>query len=470
MVNLSIDSISATDSIDAVIINSSLFDEPFENTTYHFEKSEDCFTVRVPVETTKSIVGLIVKWNNEFLALGLLELKQDKPLNIKGRYDSAGIIHFVKSDNTGVNDFDLKPTVENKGIIISEALTRFASYHMGDSDEEPEFEESDYDSWEKVSAKYDSLYQVQKDYALNGCTLPDVAAKWVDNCMKYFFAANWRMPYKERAEKTFGINIEIADPPAEYFTFLNDIDYSAVFLDHSQVFGPNLLLKKILDRFGIEKNIGEKPISEWQDDVRSKISPAISNPTPILLDLLAAAAYISQIEEDNTPLTQSQASNIEHGFDKGVTEMIMNHNEKLITVRGMSHQLINFEEDRFSLIELLDNKCKDNAVVVDLWNTWCMPCLSAMREIDNISINYGSVRRVYISDWSSPLDNWTRHAQRIGGIQVRISPDDMQALFEKYDLKGFPSYIFFDKNHKLVHLHTGFQGVDEYLRMVKELQ
>ena len=35
-------------------------------------------------------------------------------------------------------------------------------------------------------------------------------------------------------------------------------------------------------------------------------------------------------------------------------------------------------------------------------------------------------------------------------------------MLDKYSLEGFPSYLFFDRDHKLVHSQTAFPGLDRY--------
>ena len=53
--------------------------------------------------------------------------------------------------------------------------------------------------------------------------------------------------------------------------------------------------------------------------------------------------------------------------------------------------------------------------------------------------------------------------------QVRINEESKNALMDKYSLDGFPSYLFFDKGHKLIHAQTAFPGLDRYRVLLDQI-
>lgn len=57
----------------------------------------------------------------------------------------------------------------------------------------------------------------------------------------------------------------------------------------------------------------------------------------------------------------------------------------------------------------------------------------------------------------------------IHGINVRINAESVQKLMETNGLTGFPSYIFFDRNHKLVYAGTTYPGSDKYENLIKAI-
>ena len=76
---------------------------------------------------------------------------------------------------------------------------------------------------------------------------------------------------------------------------------------------------------------------------------------------------------------------------------------------------------------------------------------------------------LYVSDESSKYNEWKKRAAKIGGEQVRISQDTSTALLENFGLTGFPSYLFFDRDHTLVHAQTSFPGVSRYSELIDKI-
>ena len=328
-ISISFDKSIATDSIDVTAITSSIFNDPFEEDIIHFTKKDNnTFTCQVPLETQTSLIGISVDTPDRRLSIGLVEIHPDIPLVMEAYFDSDGLLMYSKSDHNGFNRFDMAPTENNKIIIVSDMLMRFASYHLGLSESEPQITSSDYNSWETVSQKLDSLYDTQISYAINGREIPAEAEKLLENNFKYFFAANWRMHYKERAEKTFNIPPPIDNPPVEYYTFLNDIDFSDALLNHTPIFGPYFLLKKMLQKLELGEPIGDTSIQEWQHSLKRNLKPIIPEPTQLLLDMLSATSYIMQLKDNNTPLSPIQIENLNSDFDKNLRAIILSRSRR----------------------------------------------------------------------------------------------------------------------------------------------
>lgn len=458
------------DSLEIIAISSSLFDEPFENTEHIFIRNGKYFNCQIPLETKRNLIGLIVGTPKQRFSVGIVELNPNTTLSMEGHFDSDGMLKYNKSNALGFNSYALTPTEDNKSLVVSDILMRFTSYRLGSSDLEPTITSNDYKSWEIINNKFDSLYVAQLDYALNGREIPSAASGWLENNLKYFFDANWRMNYKERAKRNFNILDDIDPAPLEYYSFLNDIDFTSTFLDHSTVFGPYFLLKKILQQPILAKPIEEMPVKEWQDSIKNNLKPIISNPTSIFLDLMAASSFIMQINDQNKPLSPNQIQNITEFFDNNLSSIILARNNKLKKQLNKESDILDLSNSNFSLMDFIDTNYQGYSIIVDLWNTWCSPCLNAFKQIETIMNLPDNVILLYISDTSSPLEQWRTLSARIGGVQIRISQSDMESLNNLYELNSFPSYIVFNKKHKLLHKQIGFPGrivFNEWLDQIK---
>lgn len=459
------------DSLEASIITLSLFDRPFESMTVKMNRIGNSFALSVPLYTNEAIAGIEIESPEQRFAVGMIEISQNSPLIIDGYFDPNGVLILSKSNDTDVNKYELGPTPENKSIDIANIIYRFVSYRIGLDEREPSIQSDDYNDWKSVKVKLDSLYEVQLEYALNGRTIPEAVNDWLINSLKYFYAANWRFNYKERAERTFNVKGVVDAPPLEYYAFLNDIDFSSI-LNHSTIFGPYYLLDKMITQLPIEiKPIGETPVDTWEKEIKDKLTAIMPDPEPILMDLLAMTSYLQQIKEYNRPLNNIQINNIKDGFNADISSIILDINSSMISDLDPNTIIADYIGKQFSLDEFL-KEYPGTPVIVDLWNTWCAPCIEAhkkMKSVFNAGSGSDGILRLYICDESSPLNEWERLAPHIGGVQIRLSSKDMERILTRFELTAFPSYLFFNNKHELVNKQTGFSDIDQFTKIVDQL-
>lgn len=458
-----IDSIIPED-LQITAITSSIFDEPFENTEHKFIQNRNIFSCRVPLETKDNFIGLIVGTPEQKYSIGFVEIKPGMTLKMKGSFDSDGTLRYKKSDYSGFNLLPLDSSEDNKSLTVIDIITRFTSYHLGLSEKEPQITADDYKSWNDFNEKMDSLYSVQLNYALNGRSIPEAASGWLENNLRYFFDANWRMNYRERASRTFNITEAIDTFPMEYYSFLDKIDFSNSFLNHSIYFGPYYLLRKILMIPNLLNAIGDQSIEEWQSEAKINLSTIINNPPDLLLDLLSTTSYIMQLNDNNQFLSPQQIINIKTNLNKDLGEFVLERNALLHKQLNKKTEIFDLNSSCFLLKEFIDEHYPGYPIVVDLWNTWCGPCLKAHKETENIISETTDTIFLYISDTSSTFEDWNNLARQIGGIQVRISQNNMEQLCHIYSLNGFPSYIIFNKKHDIIYKQTGYPGLSEYIK------
>lgn len=462
------DNCAIPDSLDIAIIYPSLFDHPFETNTSIPDKNGDTYTAVIPLETKEALGGLIVGKGEERYSVGYIELDQDKPLHIIGRFMPDGKVIYTFSDTHGLNAYSHAPDNTNITPLVSASMMRFSSYREGDTDDEPTFSPTDKGRWDVISSKLDTMFLVQRDYALGGHVMPEATKPWLENNLKYWFAGNWRLPYKNRASRTFGWGDDISIPGDEYFSFLNDIDYSSELLNHTTVFGPYHFLTKILENYPGLTPIGESPVKEWQDETSRKLATAIPQPSPLLLELLAATSYVMQYD-DGTILTPTQTANIKAGFSPDMSEILLRRNDAL---KQRLLRTVSVADLFFDLKNYIDSAYQGHPVVVDLWNTWCSPCLSAHKSTDKIitSPEYADIVFLYIADESSPEEEWRKYAPTIGGKQIRISRSSSEKLIKEYGVEGYPTYLIFNREHVPVTKTTGFPGIKEYTGLLDSIK
>lgn len=120
------------------------------------------------------------------------------------------------------------------------------------------------------------------------------------------------------------------------------------------------------------------------------------------------------------------------------------------------------------ILDAIVSKYKGKAVFIDFWATWCGPCKSAMKKIKEIKSLMAdkNVVSVYITDTTSQEGQWNEMLLQIGGTHYRLDKKQFEALKAKYNFKGIPTYIIFDKSGNKLFQSTGYPGND---KVVEEL-
>ena len=113
------------------------------------------------------------------------------------------------------------------------------------------------------------------------------------------------------------------------------------------------------------------------------------------------------------------------------------------------------------------NKYKGKTLLLDFWNTWCVPCKAAMLAIRPLKEQLTDVVYVYIADASSPVGKWGEMIKTISGVHVRLTKEQAAALAELYHFSGIPTYFVVNKDGKITYQTTSFPGVEKLKEELK---
>ena len=119
------------------------------------------------------------------------------------------------------------------------------------------------------------------------------------------------------------------------------------------------------------------------------------------------------------------------------------------------------------IFPLIINKYKGKTLLLDFWNTWCMPCRAAMSAIRPLKEQLTDVVYVYIADASSPVGKWGEMIKTISGVHVRLTEEQADALSDLDHFSCIPTYFVVNKEGKITYQTTSFPGVDKLREVLK---
>ena len=438
--------------------------QPNGEMLYHrLNRDSLTFKGEIPLERIKEFGLIQIYINDNFIGASPIIFKHNELTEVKVELIDSSISRLIYNETTSdynISDWDNIHHAIRNSITVNP----FMFY--------PKDRSVYKSSWrDVVKIQTDSIWPAFLNESLKGCIIPVHARDWVMNSLKMRFASQCVMPYVERAKD---YDIIVDEPPIEAYDFLDSIDYNPdVFLLAHPLSPQRLFISNIM-RFidgGLE-DIGERPVKEWKEYMDRKLAPAMEERPKLLLDLLAGMSYVRQLEEEK-PLTPIQIKNINEGFTDDIGKIVLARNEALVArlEKKEKAELRNMTDEAFDLKKFIDENYKGRPVVVDLWNTWCGPCMQAISQSEETKQEFAGSDLVflYVADDSSPEDEWSRKAEAIGSKQVRVSTDTSAAILKSHNLEGFPSYLFFDRDHNLVHSRTAFPGPRGFRELLLEI-
>ncbi len=99
-----------------------------------------------------------------------------------------------------------------------------------------------------------------------------------------------------------------------------------------------------------------------------------------------------------------------------------------------------------------NSKTENKPVILDFTAEWCVAC----KELESVTFSNTKVEEKLDKHWL------------LAKVDVTRDSAETQKLIEKYNIKGFPTVIFFSPTGKELYRFSGFKNADDFLKIVNK--
>ncbi|KAA6340277.1 Thiol-disulfide oxidoreductase ResA [termite gut metagenome] len=195
----------------------------------------------------------------------------------------------------------------------------------------------------------------------------------------------------------------------------------------------------------------------------------------ILFDLLHTAAISRQIN-DFTSIDGDRIAQLNAPF----REIIKAKNDELLVKIEANKKKTGFtvsetgEVSNEDLFPSILSKYRGKVILVDVWATWCGPCIMANKAIKPLKEEWAEkagkdIVYVYIAGENSPLGTWNNMIPDLKGEHFRLTNQQWAYFSSELKIEGVPTYFIVDREGNITSKMTGFPGVEAIKSKLTEL-
>ena len=414
------------------------------------------FLLDFDVETETSLIGLYSNINPH--KTFFIKTKSNDSSRIDITYDSDLNIKNVQTTSS-VNNYDIMQSME--------VLNKMIDYRLNDPNwKHPHLYTKSIDEFLSLIKKNvsdrisqfidkDNLFSTEfksfmsKDYSL-----------FIYTGHVFNYESEMLRNYRKVTQDRDGAP-KIKKIDRSYFRFLKDFNLNDPQYLHAFTFSEfqdSILQNEVLKL----PKIGETDITLWLNEVKAILANLVGFDSGQYYDILTANAYAQQLNEEIRSLSEKQKENIIQYWGNGeIAKILLRKNQKVIEMEKIKSPTVVHDISSISKEQVIDallTKYKNKVVFIDLWATWCGPCLDAMKQFSSIKGGFldEDIVFVYITNSSSPKRLWEEKIKGIGSEHYYLTADQWGYIMDEFQFEYIPSYLLFNKDHDLVDKFSSF--------------
>jgi len=138
--------------------------------------------------------------------------------------------------------------------------------------------------------------------------------------------------------------------------------------------------------------------------------------------------------------------------------------------KGLKNELLRADGKTTTTLEELLAQYKGKFVLIDLWASWCGPCLREMPHLKQLEETYSKDKIAFIGiSLDKETESW-RKRMRIEGIETSnnylMLNANKTSFCKRYDVNAMPRYMLVDPNGKIINDNTPLPSNPELVAVI----
>ena len=149
-------------------------------------------------------------------------------------------------------------------------------------------------------------------------------------------------------------------------------------------------------------------------------------------------------------------------YDKYVTEAQKTTAANKEELTTNAHYLDMTDVTPDNILQTILDRYKGKTVLIDIWATWCIPCMQGHKEMKPLKeeLSDKDIVYVYLTSTTSKYDEWKKYITDISGEHYFLTKEQLDGIFQQLDKNGYPTYAVFSPNGEEVTTFTGLRDVE----------
>lgn len=248
----------------------------------------------------------------------------------------------------------------------------------------------------------------------------------------------------------FLLKKEVENLPSDYYSFMEDIDLN----DEKRYKSNQAYANFVRNYISVLSAKAGKDLA-YLEGVLGHIEAKINS--PFIKESLLHLSLMEYLQFHDVAGTEKYVEEFKAmaSNEKYKEELSILYKKALMLAKGKpapDFTYVNTEGKEVSL-----ESFKGKYVYIDVWATWCGPCLAEMPALKEIEKEYHDNKEIVFLgvsiDQQSAKEKWLKMIadKEIGGVQLLADKDWRSSIVKDYLIEGIPKYVLVDKEGNILN-------------------